>query len=118
MTPSLDSTGAWEGGTGTGERERVECERQPLLSSSNGDSSTSRVQGSGVGIEDDPVAGEDAESPNDALGLRAPTKGLLFKLKAIDLAKRPGGQVRGAIIRGGHVWVWFFWFCFCRYRLH
>ncbi len=90
MKSSLDSTSAWEGGTGTGE-----CENQTLLSSSNGDSSSSRVQVSGVGIEDGPVAGEDAESPNDARGLRAPTKGLLFKLKAIELAKRPGGQVRG-----------------------
>ncbi len=93
MKSSLCSTSAWEGGTTTGEREGVEYEKQ-LLSSSNGDGSTSRAEVSGVGIEDGSVTGEDAESPN-ARGLRVPTKGLLFKLKAIELAKRPGGQVRG-----------------------
>ncbi len=83
-----------EGATGAWGEDRLEYEKQLLALTTAGGSKNNRPQPSvDVGIEDGAVVGEDAESLNSR-GLRAPTKGLLFKLKAIELAKRPGGQVR------------------------
>ncbi len=82
-----------EGATGAWGEDRLEYEKQLLALTTAGGSKNNPPQLSDVGIEDGAVVGEDAESLNSR-GLRAPTKGLLFKLKAIELAKRPGGQVR------------------------